>query len=100
MANLARANFRPRRGMRARLFAEENRKWWTLGALSFALFMAMLDNTVANVALPAIQKDLGIGVSELEWTVTTHALNFAVLLLSGRPLRDMHGRRRAFLLGL
>jgi EmrB/QacA subfamily drug resistance transporter len=86
--------------MRARIFAEENRKWWTLGALSFALFMVMLDNTVVNVALPAIQKDLGIGVSELEWTVTAYALTFAVLLLSGGKLGDMYGRRRIFMIGL
>ena len=86
--------------MRGRIFAEENRKWWTLGALSFALFMVMLDNTVVNVALPAIQKDLGIGVSELEWTVTAYALTFAVLLLSGGKLGDMYGRRRIFMIGL
>ena len=46
--------------MRAKIFAEENRKWWTLGSLCFALFMIMLDNTVVNVALPAIKADLGI----------------------------------------
>src|SRR5436305_6414911 len=86
--------------MRAKIFADENRKWWTLGALSFALFMVMLDNTVVNVALPAIQKDLGIGVSELEWTVTAYALTFAVLLLSGGKLGDMYGRRRIFMIGL
>jgi EmrB/QacA subfamily drug resistance transporter len=86
--------------MRARIFAEENRKWWTLGALSFALFMIMLDNTVVNVALPAIQRDLGIGVSELEWTVTAYALTFAVLLLTGGKLGDMYGRRRIFTIGL
>src|SRR5947207_1374840 len=69
--------------MRARIFAEENRRWWTLGALSFALFMIMLDNTIVNVALPAIKNDLHIGVSELEWVVTAYALTFAVPLLSG-----------------
>ena len=37
---------------------EENRRWWTLGAMCFALFMIMLDNTVVNVALPSIQRDL------------------------------------------
>ena len=35
-----------------------NRRWWTLGAMCFALFMIMLDNTVVNVALPSIQRDL------------------------------------------
>ena len=86
--------------MKARIFAEENRKWWTLAALSFALFMIMLDNTIVNVALPSIQRDLDIGVSELEWVVTGYALSFAVLMLSGGKLADMYGRRRVFLLGL
>ena len=72
--------------MRARIFAEENRRWWTLGALCFALFMIMLDNTVVNVALPAIRADLGISVSELEWTVAAYALTFASLLLTGGKL--------------
>ena len=49
---------------------EENRKWWTLGAMCFALFMIMLDNTVVNVALPSIQRDLGVDLAELEWIVT------------------------------
>ena len=80
--------------MKARIFAEANRKWWTLAALSFALFMIMLDNTVVNVALPSIQRDLGIGVSELEWVVTGYALTFAVLMLTGGKLADMLGRRR------
>ena len=44
-----------------------NRKWWTLAAMCFALFMIMLDNTVVNVALPSIRADLGISISELEW---------------------------------
>ena len=86
--------------MKARIFADENRKWWTLGALAFALFMIMLDNTVVNVALPSIQRDLGIGLSELEWTVNAYALTFAVLMLTGGKLADFLGRRRVFLLGL
>ena len=83
--------------VRARIFADENRKWWTLGAVAFALFMIMLDNTVVNVALPSIQSDLGIGLSELEWTVNAYALTFAVLMLSGGKLADFFGRRRVFL---
>jgi EmrB/QacA subfamily drug resistance transporter len=86
--------------MRARVLASENRKWWTLGAVAFALFMIMLDNTVVNVALPSIQRSLGASISELEWVVSAYALTFAVLLLSGGKLADMFGRRRIFLLGL
>ena len=86
--------------MKARILAPENRKWWTLAALSFALFMIMLDNTVENVALPSIQRDLGIGISELEWIVTAYALSFAVFLLTGGKLADRYGRRRIFVIGL
>src|SRR2546421_2822773 len=86
--------------MRARIFAEENKKWWTLGAVAFGLFMIMLDNTVVNVALPSIQRDLGIKISELEWVVNGYALTFAVLMLTGGKLADMLGRRRIFIVGL
>jgi predicted MFS family arabinose efflux permease len=55
--------------------SEETRKWWTLAAVAFGLFMIMLDNTVVNVALPAMARDLGVGLSELEWIVTGYALS-------------------------
>jgi EmrB/QacA subfamily drug resistance transporter len=86
--------------MRARLFTRENRKWWTLVAVAFGLFMIMLDNTVVNVALPSIRKDLGISISELEWVFNGYALTFGVLLLTGGKLADMLGRRRIFIVGL
>jgi EmrB/QacA subfamily drug resistance transporter len=86
--------------VKARLFTAENRKWWTLGAVAVGLFMIMLDNTVVNVALPSIQKDLGISIAELEWVVNAYALTFGVLLLSGGKLADMLGRRRIFIAGL
>jgi EmrB/QacA subfamily drug resistance transporter len=86
--------------MRARILASENRKWWTLGAVAFALFMIMIDNTVVNVALPSIQRSLGAGISQLEWVVNAYALTFAVLMLTGGKLADLLGRRRIFLTGL
>ena len=86
--------------MRAKLFAEENRKWWTLVAVSFGLFMIMLDNTIVNVALPTIQRDLGLKVSELEWIVTGYALTFGAFMLTGGKLADLFGRRRIFVVGL
>jgi len=86
--------------LRGRIFAEENRKWWTLGAVAFGLFMIMLDNTVVFVALSSIQSDLHISQSELEWVVSGYALTFAVLMLTGGKLADMFGRRRIFIVGL
>ncbi len=81
-------------------FTEDPRRWWSLGALAFSLFMIYLDTTVVNVALPAIQADLGVSLAELEWTVNAYTLTFAVLLLSGGKLADFLGRRRIFLVGL
>jgi EmrB/QacA subfamily drug resistance transporter len=82
------------------LFHGPRRKWWTLGAVAFGLFMIMLDNTVVNVALPSIQEDLGLGLSELEWVVTGYALAFAALMLIGGKLGDAYGRRRLFVIGI
>jgi EmrB/QacA subfamily drug resistance transporter len=82
------------------LITDENRKWWTLGAMCFALFMIMLDNTVVNVALPSIQRDLDASISGLEWTINGYTLSFAVLLATGGRLGDIFGRRRMFLFGV
>ncbi|MGZ8482261.1 MAG: MFS transporter, partial [Candidatus Limnocylindria bacterium] len=79
---------------------EGNRRWWTLAAMCFALFMIMLDNTVVNVALPSIQEDLGATLPALEWTVNIYTLTFAVLLVTGGRLGDILGRRRMFLFGV
>src|SRR5262249_40827466 len=86
--------------MAVRLFRDQNRAWWTLVAVSFGLFLIMLDNTVVNVALPSIRADLGISVSELEWVVNAYALTFGVLLLTGGKLADLIGRRAIFIAGL
>jgi EmrB/QacA subfamily drug resistance transporter len=79
---------------------EDNRRWWTLIAMCFALFMAMLDNTVVNVALPTIQRDLHMSISGLEWTVNAYTLALAVLLVTGGRLGDLFGRVRVFLIGV
>jgi EmrB/QacA subfamily drug resistance transporter len=85
---------------RLHAITERNRKWWTLGAMCFALFMIMLDNTVVNVALPSIQDSLNASLSGLEWTINAYTLTFAVLLVTGGRLGDIFGRRRAFLIGV
>ncbi len=79
---------------------EGNRRWWTLAAMCFALFMVMLDNTVVNVALPSIQRDLKTSIAGLEWTVNAYTLVFGVLLVTGGRLGDIFGRRRIFLVGV
>ncbi|MGZ4251851.1 MAG: MFS transporter [Solirubrobacteraceae bacterium] len=83
-----------------RLLNANNRRWWTLLGVTFAIFMTTLDNTVVNVALPSIQRDLGIGNSGLEWVVNAYILAFATLMLTGGRLADALGRRRLFLTGI
>ncbi len=83
-----------------RLVTEENSRWWTLAAMCFALFMVMLDNTVVNVSLPSIQRDLHASLSALEWTVNAYTLTFAVMMVTGGRLGDIFGRRRMFLFGV
>ena len=85
---------------RHRLVTDENRRWWTLGAMCFALFMLMLDNTVVNVALPSIQRDLHASLSALEWTINAYTLTLAVFMVTGGRLGDIFGRRRMFLFGV
>jgi EmrB/QacA subfamily drug resistance transporter len=86
--------------VRALQMNDDNRRWWALGAMCFALFMIMLDNTVVNVALPSIQRSLHASTASLEWTVNAYTLSFAVLLVTGGRLGDLFGRRRLFLAGV
>jgi EmrB/QacA subfamily drug resistance transporter len=81
---------------------EENRrtKLFTLGAVCFGLFMVMLDNTVVNLALPTIQRELSAGLTELQWIVDAFTLVLAALMLTGGTVGDIYGRKRAFLTGL
>src|SRR5256885_13652838 len=68
-----------------------------LAAVGLATFMTSLDNTVVNVALPSIQRDLGLSLPGLEWIASAYVLAFAGLLLAGGRLADLYGRRRLFL---
>ena len=72
----------------------------TLAATGLGLFMIFLDALIVNVALPSIQRDLDIGISELEWVFNGYALTFGVLMLTGGKLADLMGRRRIFIAGL
>ena len=75
------------------------RKWWTLIAVCVATFMLLLDITIVNVALPAIQHDLNASLSSLQWVVDAYALTLASFLLVFGSLGDRLGRRRIFAIG-
>src|SRR5262245_66697360 len=68
--------------------------------MCFALAMAMLDNTVVNIALPTIQRQLNATVSDLQWIIDGYVLAFASLLLTGGILGDRYGRKKMFLTGV
>ena len=71
-----------------------------LVVICMAQLMVVLDATIANIALPYIGTDLGIGQNNLQWVVTGYALAFGGLLLLGGRLGDQFGRRRVFMIGL
>jgi EmrB/QacA subfamily drug resistance transporter len=77
-----------------------DRKWWTLVAVCTATFMLLLDITIVNVALPAIERDLRANFTDLQWVIDAYALSLAALLLTGGSLADQIGRRRVFVIGL
>lgn len=76
------------------------KRWWALGALCLSLVVIGMDNTVLNVALPTLSKDLHPSASQLEWMVDSYTLVFAGLLLTMGALGDRFGRKRALNAGL
>jgi EmrB/QacA subfamily drug resistance transporter len=76
------------------------RKWWTLIAVCVGTFMLLLDVTIVNVALPAIQTSLKASFTDLQWVVDAYALMLAALLLTTGSLADLFGRRLVFSIGL
>jgi EmrB/QacA subfamily drug resistance transporter len=77
-----------------------SQRWAALAVLCLSLLMINLDNTVLNVALPTLVRDLGAGDSDLQWIVDSYIIVFAGLLLVGGSLADRIGRKRTFLAGL
>jgi EmrB/QacA subfamily drug resistance transporter len=79
---------------------DTNVKWYTLIASCFALFMAILDNLVVNIAMPTIARDLDATTTQLQWVVSAYTLVFASLQITAGGLGDKFGRKRWFLIGL
>jgi EmrB/QacA subfamily drug resistance transporter len=76
------------------------RRWWTLGTLCVALIVIGVDNTILNVALPSIVRDLNASGSQLQLMVDAYTIVFACLLLTAGSLGDRYGRRHALMFGL
>jgi EmrB/QacA subfamily drug resistance transporter len=75
-------------------------RWVALGVLCTSLLAIVVDNTIVNVALPTLVRELGADLSELQWVVDAYTLVFAGLLLVAGALGDRYGRRRTLLAGL
>ena len=76
------------------------RRWAILGVLVVSLLVVVLDNTVLNIALPTIQRDLDATQSQLVWAVDSYVLVFAALLFTWGVLGDKYGRKRILVIGL
>jgi EmrB/QacA subfamily drug resistance transporter len=76
------------------------RRWLILAVLSVSVFLVVVDNTIVNVALPTLNRELGATVSELQWIVDAYSLVFAGLLLAAGGLGDRVGRKGAMQVGL
>jgi EmrB/QacA subfamily drug resistance transporter len=77
-----------------------DRRWWVLGVLCVVVLIVVIDNTIVNVALPVLSKDLHASNSSLQWIVDAYSLPFAALLLAGGGLSDRLGRKRVMMTGL
>ncbi|HEX4778215.1 MAG TPA: MFS transporter [Acidimicrobiia bacterium] len=74
-------------------------RWVTLTISIMSAFIVVLDNTVLNVSIPTMLRDLHTTLPSLEWVITGYALTFAALLIIGGRLGDIYGHRRIFIIG-
>jgi len=78
----------------------DTQRWWALAFLVLAQFMIVLDISILNVALPSIERQFDLTVSDLQWIVTAYTLCFGGFLLLGGRAADLYGRKRVFLSGV
>lgn len=78
----------------------DRKRWIALAVVLTAGFMDLLDVTIVNVAIPAIQDELGASYASVQWIAAAYALSFAVVLITGGRLGDIFGRRRLFVIGM
>jgi DHA2 family multidrug resistance protein len=75
-------------------------KWWLLGNIMIGTFMAVLDSTIVNVALPKIMASFGVGIDKIEWVSTAYMLSMAVMLPTSGWMADKFGYKRMYFIGL
>lgn len=73
-----------------------SKKWLILVITSISTFMATLDSSIVNIALPVISKDLKVSISQIQWVVTSYLLTISMLLLVWGKLSDLYGKKKIF----
>src|SRR4051812_18299495 len=76
------------------------RRWWVLATMTVCLLVVIMGNTILNVALPTLQRELGATQGELQWAIDAYILVFAGLLFSWGVIGGRIGRRRVLVIGL
>src|SRR5918911_1012407 len=76
-----------------------SRRWWVLATMTGALSMIMIDQTVVSVALPTMQRDLGLSTAGVQWVVNAYLLVLAMLVALGGRVADLLGPERTFRAG-
>ncbi len=84
----------------AQALPQDPRRWIVLAVMCLSLLLIVMDNTIVNVAIPSLQRELGASTSQLQWVVDAYILVFAGLLLTMGSLGDRFGRRGALAIGL
>ena len=86
--------------MKLPTITSENRRWWILATMTGSLSMIMIDQTVVSVALPTMERDLGLSQSGVQWVVNAYLLVLAVLVALGGRAGDLFRPERVFRIGL
>lgn len=87
-------------GLPPSAYVPDPRRWKVLGVLAMALFMALIDVSIVNVALPSIREGLGASESDLQWVLSGYALTFGVVLVAAGRAGDIYGRGLLFMTGV
>jgi EmrB/QacA subfamily drug resistance transporter len=97
---LTRSTAGPTDGLPGSMPVEPRARWAILAGLTLVTFLLLLDDTAVSVALPTIQRQLGVSLNGVEWVIKAYSLTLAVFTLLAGRLADRDGRRRLFLVGL
>ncbi|MHC1784964.1 MAG: MFS transporter [Anaerolineaceae bacterium] len=77
-----------------------SRKWWVLGSVAMGVFLATIDGSIVNIALPTLVKVLDTDFAKVQWVVLGYMLTITTLLLGFGRLADMYGKKKLYMAGM